>query len=402
MSTASPWCLRARALSSIDAMAEKAAFFFRKDRDLGKEFLEKDHLAQEDIRAIADQIAGDVDRACANADSQEKKMVAIYEGLSFPYIFSKMFTRETRISPGPDFWQAYAEKKMSLRDEETGGEADVPEKVAAEAMEKVRQAVLKELKDRGRDDVFFIKDLLLSKGRFQGSGTRVYGLENGLLYKAKESAHLAKHRKERNRALARLFAALREKPHPNIAFSALFHGPRSGTREEGTVIKKRDFLALSEKMKEAPDWKGNITAVRDAMAGALFLEERGLVLEDICPGNIGVEKGRGMLFDFDGLFEAGTRLKSRLHHPPDGRASFLPPEVDKTAPTSIGPKEMVWQFGMCLFQQMKISRGEIPAETESGLSDLVYDRMLERDPESRIGLKGALEELELILAKTGS
>jgi len=156
------------------------------------------------------------------------------------------------------------------------------------------------------------------------------------------------------------------------------------------------------------DRKSSLQIIRDCMLGAQFLERNDLVLQDICPSNIGfcIKRGQrvGILFDLEGLCPKGALLKTRLY-----QAGFLPPEFEFGHPAiSVQPSEMVFQFGRCL--EKIVLSGTTDEGSRTLLDELeklaqdmtAYDEEANNPTANRIDLAEALRRIEAILRRFSS
>lgn len=167
--------------------------------------------------------------------------------------------------------------------------------------------------------------------------------------------------------------------------------------------------------KNTPEFVAAIKVLNDCVEGALHLENNHLVLQDIKLSNIGIEKSgeelKGVLFDLEGLVEEGKFRRGRLRA--DG---YLPPEAEPSSSDSsglskIGPKEMSFQFGVCLqkiidsfvsedvYEMLKLNKSLTSRRKLAAIEDVkkLALKMQERDPQDRVDLRTANIELSSII-----
>ncbi len=207
-------------------------------------------------------------------------------------------------------------------------------------------------------------------------------------------------------------------PHPNMAKIKEYDPENNTVIYEKINFKnfqdygRKNDLSFYRNPKELANL---LKVLDDCVEAALYLENNHLVLQDIKLSNIGIEsddKGvKGVLFDLEGLVEEGVTLKSRMHTP-----GYLPPETkldnaEVTNLTTVGPKEMVFQLGVCLqkitdyclsvnAREMLVLNKSFEARRKLGvigdLDELVI-KMKEVDPEHRKDLRYVHDKLASII-----
>jgi len=134
----------------------------------------------------------------------------------------------------------------------------------------------------------------------------------------------------------------------------------------------------------------------DAMNGAVYLSDKGFVLEDICLQNIGLDDEKGFLFDLDALFEKDEVVQDRISHP-----AYRVPEVDLREKVEIVSEEMVYQFGICILELIKLFRRFAPQTISPDIGEIeqyVDTQMTRKFPDSRPSIKDAKDKLEAMIA----
>ncbi|MSR85741.1 hypothetical protein EXS71_04910 [Candidatus Uhrbacteria bacterium] len=144
------------------------------------------------------------------------------------------------------------------------------------------------------------------------------------------------------------------------------------------------------------------SVIRDCMEGARTLERNGLVLQDIRLSNLGYvdQDGEkiGLLFDLDGIYQAGKNLHVRFDHEKVNRV----PEVTHEGRQDIQPSEMVYQFGLCLSEGFMNRRRKISEEVSPLITNLymdmkAYDHEAKDSTKRRISLSEAVTRLNEII-----
>jgi hypothetical protein len=188
--------------------------------------------------------------------------------------------------------------------------------------------------------------------------------------------------------------------HPNILFHTHVDSERLETITE--EIELRDESKETLLFRERLSLKEVLGVIKDCLQGAQFLEAHGIVLEDICPDNIGshfVEGQRvGILFDIEGIYKANAPQLGRLSH-----LAFMPPEVSQDHPTIVSASEMVFQFGRSIeliINRLAIIDASIRAELDALIEGMTfYEEKAEYPTKKRLSLTTALDRLTIILQR---
>ena len=202
---------------------------------------------------------------------------------------------------------------------------------------------------------------------------------------------------------------LRILPHKNFI---PLHGYNPETHETlSPHYEDLHNLFLPEGEKSAVSPRETLSILRDCLNGALFLEDHGLVLQDIKLENLGYvtqdSRGRliqggkkvGVLFDLEGIYPIGADLHDRYF-----TWLYVPPELHIKPIPSVQSSEMVYQFGVCLFEIFIQIQASLSVPVYEALAAL-YQDMLYYDPtnphprQGRIGLAEAIARLDLAMKK---
>jgi hypothetical protein len=222
------------------------------------------------------------------------------------------------------------------------GEATVDSAELETYLRPIRLAMLEELGARLPAPIHMIDHRLDKVGR-------VWALHDGSVLKYaldKRTEGLPRsatpeEKRDRLRALTALYSLPR---HPNIMYDILEIDP-SGEPQEGAQIKANaPFETLEECIKRKAPVDMVLNGAMDAMQGAQFLLNNGLVLSDFAASNTAINPttGRGMLYDFDTLRSQGDRM-------PNYMANYWPPERLGIVPDrSIEEPDMVFELGSLL------------------------------------------------------
>lgn len=142
----------------------------------------------------------------------------------------------------------------------------------------------------------------------------------------------------RNTAALETLYALKERS-PHILYNLLYKDPKSGHEIQAyhdidTLEKYTHFHYTHSSSTENFNPLPALYAFRDAVRGAKFLFENGLIITDLSADNIGINNktNSGYLFDFDGLIQLGETpnlyiTKTSPHQPNESK--YCPPEFLK-------------------------------------------------------------------------
>lgn len=349
-----------------------------KTPELGWSFSKADFLTVQEIREETRGMAKQIAESWEQVGSREEKRIAVISSLGMDQVLDPIFS------------YVNVEEIKRLEEEER---AIVIERIY-DALNMVRKKVIQELRsqvDLKEEDIYFIEKCLNITGRVQE-------LAEGKIYKE----HLVGFREYRNRTLKKLSQAMEDNPHPNVAYTFLEYDEKTGR----ALLEKINLDSLLDKINSQEYEQGKVSMeycariVLDNMEGAGFLGSQKLVIGDIKLSNLGVIKDkdtdRGALFDFDGLFEEGELVEGRVC-----TKGYFPPEAYGEA-MPVKSAEMVYQFGVCLhtiidiFVRRKPPGMQLDAGLMMDLDDLA-DLMTKKDPQERVALSPAIEELKKIL-----
>lgn len=184
-------------------------------------------------------------------------------------------------------------------------------------VDRVKKALIEELKGKIDSVIYlFLVDLLSSKEGLVGEESNIsiiFDVNNGSQKILKDQQSLGKEYREEI-AIAHK-DLLKLSPHPNIARMLEYD-----EQNHRAVYEKRSFVPLDKFLKDQSLGKKKIipalTVLRDCIGAALYLDNHGLVVQDIHPSNLGVEqdgqKTKGVLFDLEGLVRKGTEMYVRI------------------------------------------------------------------------------------------
>jgi len=337
--------------------------------DLEKKMVKSDVVMPADIASYAEEIAGRLEELRKGPE----KEAFVLDALSIDRMKGLV----------------KSEGLQGLTDEEIEG-----------AMDRIRKALIEALKGKIEDKLFFVVKNLQVKKSFGDTPDVISEVTagGGTASVHKRQPTLENFKRNIDDAFE-VFKTL--PPHENIA-KLIDHDP---SRDE-SLWEKRHILPLnaymlSEKEPEDGKFLTGLTVVKDCIQGAIFLAENGLVLQDIHPRNLGLERTdegeKGVLFDFGALVKEGDspRVASRLT-----RQGYAPP---------VGPEgeyrqgEMTFQFGKCLDELVaRYERAPGPKPVESGIMEvkMLVKKMLELDTRKQMTLEEAKSRLEAIIAWT--
>lgn len=193
------------------------------------------------------------------------------------------------------------------------------------------------------------------------------------------------------------------------------------------MVKKIDSLKTLEHLLDSYNSKPMdlLAVVRDCMKGAKFLDNNGLVLQDISIYNLAqVEDKRGLkkglLFDLEGLYVKGEERQGRFANLAQeefddgskGAYKYFPPEIKDFAHTPVMPSEMVYQFGQCInairqsrafkiYKESGLPNSErVISEIQNLAKSMMYFDVRSTKPvEKRISLADSLDSLEKIMGE---
>ncbi len=255
-----------------------------------------------------------------------------------------------------------------------------------EAVDGLRKAVIHELSNLLEPDVFAF---LLEKIKlpWEAGASRV-----DLIQGRSEEVQILRRNElptspERTDALKR-YTAL--PPHPCLLPIKEF-----GAGGMAVMVDKLDLVTLGDVLAGKSHEKFSpselLQVILGSASGLLYLEQHGLMLQDICPDNVGVNRKtrRAVMFDLDGLFPLGVESKQRLM-----KREYIPPELFNTQRVPItDAEEMVYQLGE-VFDRLRSTgffvkglpmSNKLEFLFRNALFDLAYD-MKKTDPKTRISL----------------
>ncbi len=345
----------------------------------------QDVISHADVKKYADYIIGQLEALKNN--SEEEKESFVVDAFRMSNIFKKM----AKFTPDANL-------------------ADLDEDVAEAAFIRVRKALLEELKGKIDNKIYLVvrhiienipkNEVVKKRGGFVSKKEKrniiseVLDLENSKekIYKDQEPAV---DRYETNYEEA--IEVLRTLPeHPNVVNIKEFDPKSQRSIFEKLQMQTLKELLKNEKIEDRHKFLVAIDIIKDCLVGAVYLAENGLVLQDIKIDNLGVvqdgKKMKGELFDLEGLVKAGKIMDKRT-----AAEEYLVPFDG----WQIMPGEMTYQFGVCLQKILegcedkkifKESEGKIVLQIEA-----LDKKMLEQNPDLRISLLEAKNELESIL-----
>jgi serine/threonine protein kinase len=187
--------------------------------------------------------------------------------------------------------------------------------------------------------------------------------------------------------------------HPNII--PVLECERGGNK---CILSRPELARVSSRLNEPSTSLTNLLSiVWDCLDGADFLNENGLMMQDISLNNLGIniERGKpesGVLFDVEGLVPQNVRRTQLVYAP-----EYIPPEwigSNGNIPTST--KETTYQFGVCIkniFQAKMPDFAREKAVPKSVLADLknLLQLMFKKDPSERISVGEAKDRLRVII-----
>ncbi len=308
----------------------------------------------------------------------------------------------------------FSDSSILAKVKDQPGLNNLDENEAISVIDRIRRALIEELKGRVDDKIYFIikniqntpenkfrKKSIISIAENVDSGPK-----EGVMYKdqkiiGKEHVDVEKSREE-------AFGLLKNLPqHPNIVGVREYDG-----KNQRGIFEKLNLQNLDEYLGEKTEVDkekliNSLNILRDSMDGALYLEKNGLTLQDISLKNIGIaetEQGKvkGMLFDLEGIMKTGTKINYRLAMSND----YAPPEFlsHSTKYNSLNPKEMVYQFGVCL-QKITDKYVDFAKKSDKHFKKSVINQQLQILTEKmteerlffRIKLADAISELDRVI-----
>ncbi|MEK9157355.1 MAG: hypothetical protein AAB448_04505 [Patescibacteria group bacterium] len=265
------------------------------------------------------------------------------------------------------------------------------------AIEPLRRAILDKLTPALPESIrILISRHTLHEYGKAGAMSDVDELEDGTILKRGRAMANFKQAMEQYHGLE---AAGKSSPYVNFFvhdYEFLAASDPNKERYSAIIKKLPDVVTLIDLVSGEKEGRISIkVAIRylvDAMRGAAYLVDNGLILSDISLDNIRIdlEKGIGQLFDFDGLKPVGT----------EGywvKTSYRPPEFNPDMPRRLDgeigqEKSMVYEFGFGL----RLLASRYPADTNNALSEYIL-RMTAEVDNSRPTLKEAIVELERLM-----
>ena len=274
-----------------------------------------------------------------------------------------------------------------------------------QVLDRIRMALLENLKDKLTRDAelgeidYSDVNLVSSFAKDTFHLEKIINLNRGkkLLRHTPESFfYSSSEMKIHGEALKKL-ASIPQNPH-------IIEVERYNPEQRKSTVKELDLKNISEiLLSEEMDLSGVLSIVKDCLDGAEYLEQNGLVLEDIAVPNLGsVSEGgktSGILFDLDGLYILGAKQETRI-----GRKRYLP----QWTSSEVSSAEMVFQFGLCLreilnkfiFQNRSISEVDMVEEEIYALVSAmtVFNEESKNPFENRVSLTEAKNRLEKIIS----
>lgn len=345
---------------------------------IDRKFLDEEHITQEDIREYVQNIREKIQifSGGQNEKSVEEKRMIILDALNYSNIYN-------------DFLQ---------RGGKTTAIAEMEDEVQ-QALARLRNAIFEECKkdlDLNEEDIVFIEYSLNNKKKDEGMPV-VSAIKNAKgekdVYRDVQPLH-GYYRGVFKKAVER-YSHLRDRSPYVIDIKSF--DPDTGD----VILKKEEIVDLfsvlnsfdRQKIDEISREKQTafmLGIIRDAMEGAVYLHNNGLVLQDLKTANIGVVTERnklnnkkGILFDVDGLTEEGTAMPNRIASP-----GFFPPETSGP----VTAREMVYQFGKILEEVKSRKNFFLPENWRHKLETIIH-KMTETDPQKRILIDYAYQQL---------
>ncbi|TSC85060.1 MAG: hypothetical protein G01um101413_444 [Parcubacteria group bacterium Gr01-1014_13] len=347
------------------------------DHDLEKKMVSSDVISQADVKKYADYI---IDELKLLKNSSEKKAFVI-DALSDTKILNEAEVKKEIFKGNLDF------------DEAEG------------VIKRVRQALIEQLKGKIDEKIYLVIKNIKKVKASPSSGreniiNQLIDTDSGREKIYKNQGHLGE---EHAREMPEAFAVLNKlPPHPNVVSIKDYDPTNQRTIYEKLKMHSlKEFLGFSDRSRK--DFLISLKILKDCLVGGVYLAENGLVLQDIKLDNLGLvmeeKSAKGVLFDLEGLVKEGTQKGDRLYS-----KGYRPPLKDLLNEEGvIKAGEMVYQFGVCLQEILKLYEDNPAFEISDSkaakkLEDL-SKKMIEPDPENRIGLPEAKAELEAIVSK---
>lgn len=370
----------------------------RPGESIEHQFEEREVIFHDDIVAYVDGIIRDL-----TAAAPEQKPLLVLEALRQEKI-KRDFHSQTKLVYIPEEGLAQHEeeraKVKTAQLEEKGDEREEYNQAVNDSTDRLRRAIAHELAGRpelGPNDFFLIKELLSAPKKEAKAGAVIYGGEAGggqeVVLRVMSSS-LEFTRQSFVQALERLQSL---PPHPHV-LRLKFYDPV----QRQLIVERRQFQSLLQPLYDQEEKKEKSSAmtrqalgiIRDCMVGAAYLEDHGVVLQDINLGNLGIDRetGKGILFDLDGLAVDGSKLQYRMLPTRKDDDSYVPPELKEKNDGKIHSGEMTYQFGNCLRKVISHTAFSCPPELEAKLKKLTR-RMMLRQPAERGTLAAAIQEL---------
>lgn len=246
------------------------------------------------------------------------------------------------------------------------------------AIERIRKALVEELKGKIDEKIYLVlENLMTVRNRWRSeSGSQdkavdlALDIANGNKIIIKTGQDFSGKTTDIGQ---RAFSEFLKLPaHPNIVSVKNFD-----VQNNAVVYEVRNFIPLSifleKEKKDEASFIASLKVIRDCVKGAHFLEQNGLMLQDIDPTNLGVEIGesgepQGVLFDLEGLVQIGENLNIRMgklsriqymlgvakHLSSAEKARYGDGVLDnsKSNPNLTSPYEQVYQFGCSLEESL--------------------------------------------------
>ncbi len=320
-----------------------------REKNLEDKMIRQDVISHEEVKEYADFIISKLKSLSEN--NQEKVTSFLVDAFSDDTILHKAGVRMS--------------KDLFLLDE----------KEALGAIKRVRKALMDELKGKLDRKIYLLVENIVkdipNKNASAGNPynperkniiSQVVDVDNDRekIYKEQGAWGEQKYTEEAFLVFNRLA------PHPNIAQVKEYD-----KENHKFIYEKLNFVSLDkylERGKDSAEVKliTSLKVLRDCIKGAAYLADNGLVLEDIEPTNVGVEKTgpevKGILFDLEGLIKAGVVKKPRKHK--EGYLDWQTFDYRQADKFAVSPYETVWQFGLCLGYVQKYYSGKNDLESK--------------------------------------
>ncbi|HSR89244.1 MAG TPA: hypothetical protein VLK22_02470 [Candidatus Udaeobacter sp.] len=346
-------------------------------KNLERKMTEQDVIFPDDIKTYADHLVSSLENI---KDTQEQR-VFIIDDLNNSRLLAK------------------------IRQEMAAVQLDEDE--AEAVINRVRQALLEAIKGRVDKNIFLVVKDLIKKipGNRKNIVQKIVDGSRGREAVYKDQEVLEGQKDSKAAAMKILLEDFQTKGyHPNLVKVLNYNFETGQAIYEKLNLQTLDkYLEGSEKTKEV--FLTTLKVIKDCLAGAAYLSEKDLVLQDIKLDNLGlvIEDGKekGILFDIEGVVMKDDFLPVRLA--PINDDSYIPPEWKSDGSMVTEEAEMTFQFGVCLGKVSFAHQHEsyfkkLDYGIKFELGNLIYE-MKEENPKNRISLAEARDRLELIISR---